>query len=108
MLTIRLLALLLKQQQKFQKDLANIRSRWAEDEPSSKFDLEAEYAWAWLIVNTRSFYWDYPEKTIDLQAPVKKRKRVDRPLLARDDCMCLCPYLDYLNHTAADDAVSAL
>jgi SET domain len=42
------------------------------------------YLYNWLIVNTRSFHWTKPGS---------KEK------LAPDDCMCLCPFVDYFNHS---------
>lgn len=46
-----------------------------------------DYAYFWLIVNTRSFYCDLPM----LRKP-----------LTKEDHMCLCPFVDYFNH--ADEA----
>jgi hypothetical protein len=48
-----------------------------------------EYVYFWLIVNTRCLFYDF-----------EKNPHPTR----RDDCMCLCPYIDYFNH--ADKGVS--
>lgn len=49
-------------------------------------DIEKEkYHYAWLIVNTRTFFWTFPD--------VRKK-------LKTDDCMALSPFADYFNHAA--------
>ncbi|KAK8204772.1 hypothetical protein IWZ00DRAFT_85305 [Phyllosticta capitalensis] len=50
------------------------------------------YAYYWMIVNTRTFYWDYPTNNHSSKPRAKKRK------LAVDDCMALCPFMEYFNH----------
>lgn len=42
-----------------------------------------KYLYFWLIVNTRSFYYDI--------------SKIKRPSF-RDDCMALCPFIDLFNH----------
>jgi hypothetical protein len=70
--------------------------------------IRSEYMYAWTLVNTRCFYWDYPgmakrsgavKRGRDGQARGvgTKEKRRDR-----DDCMALCPALDYFNHVDGD------
>ena len=49
-----------------------------------------------MIVNTRCFYWDYP----DLPPSRLPKKRQS---LTADDCYAMCPFLDYFNH--ADEGV---
>ena len=44
---------------------------------------EETYTYFWLIVNTRSFYYVRPG--IKIKPP-------------RDNCMALCPFIDYFNH----------
>lgn len=44
-----------------------------------------DYHYAWLIVNTRTFFWTFPNA---------------RKKLKTDDCMVLSPFADYLNHAA--------
>lgn len=78
-----------KQQEKFEKDWRSLKAHL----PSK--DLFTYY---WLIVNTRTFYWDYPTTTRTGKQQVKRRK------LAPDDCMALCPFMEYFNH--ADEGVS--
>ena len=53
----------------------------------SKVSLDAsydDYVYAWLIVNTRSFYYDLP---------LRLEPRT------RDDRMVLCPLVDFFNHS---------
>ena len=54
--------------------------------PSAKY---SEFLYYWLIVNTRSFYYELPSKG---------------KAQARADLMALCPFIDYFNH--ADHGVS--
>ena len=48
------------------------------------------YVYYWLIVNTRSFYYELPGA---------------KKAVAREDRMVLCPFVDFFNH--ADHGVSA-
>ncbi|KAI9652576.1 MAG: hypothetical protein M1831_006679 [Alyxoria varia] len=75
-----------------------------------------EYKRAWLLVNTRSFYWDYPtsastsgagvtgkrdgngEKPRRKNARTKSGRNGKMKTLERDDCMALCPFIDFFNH----------
>ncbi|OCK79513.1 SET domain-containing protein [Lepidopterella palustris CBS 459.81] len=54
-------------------------------------DSEKLFTYTWLIVNTRCFYWDYP----NLPASRLPKKRQS---LTADDCYAMCPFLDYFNH----------
>ncbi|KAF2488857.1 SET domain-containing protein [Lophium mytilinum] len=56
--------------------------------PSTTFNF---FTYAWLIVNTRCFYWDYPN--VPAARLPKKRQS-----LTADDCYAMCPFLDYFNH----------
>ncbi|KAL0261893.1 hypothetical protein SLS55_003326 [Diplodia seriata] len=85
-------SLLEKQQEKFEKDWRALRAHL----PSG--DCRDLFTYYWLIVNTRTFYWDYPTTTRTGKQQVKRRK------LAPDDCMALCPFMEYFNH--ADEGVS--
>lgn len=76
-------SLLFQQKQKLWKDWAIVSRAFPEK------DL-IDYVYHWLIVNTRSFYYD----SASVSAPK-----------SRDDCMILCPFIDYFNH--ADHGVSA-
>ena len=73
--------LLTKQRAKLEKDW-NIVSKVL---PDAVYEV---YVYHWLIVNTRSFYYDMPT--------VLKPK-------TRDDHMALCPFIDLFNH--ADEGV---
>ncbi|KAL9120407.1 MAG: hypothetical protein Q9187_003030 [Circinaria calcarea] len=68
--------LLQKQQERLTRDW-NVVSRVY---PNARYE---KYTYNWLIVNTRSFYYDLLEL-----------KRV----VPREDCMVLCPLVDYFNH----------
>ncbi|KAI0173651.1 SET domain-containing protein [Hypoxylon sp. FL1284] len=69
-------ALLLKQQAKFKRDWAMVSAAFPQ-----QLD-EARYRYAWLLVNTRTFYY--------VNAKLKRR--------IRDDHMCLQPVADLFNH----------
>ena len=44
---------------------------------------ELDLNWLWLMINSRSFYYDLPLRT--------------KPRI-KDDKLCLCPFMDYFNH----------
>lgn len=69
--------LLPKQVIKFQKDFASVRAAI----PAANID---EYMYAWLIINTRTFYY-VPDG----------QKAPSNP----DDAMALCPFGDLFNHS---------
>ncbi|KAK3388947.1 hypothetical protein B0T20DRAFT_447356 [Sordaria brevicollis] len=99
-LTKRALDLLLKQEAKFEKDwtmvqqssLLSLRSDGEEDESTkedgklNKTITRDDYLYAWLLVNTRTFYHETPK--------TKKFKKEDR--------MVLQPVADLFNHTSYD------
>lgn len=100
-LTKRALELLLKQEAKFNKDwsmvqqssLLSSRSDGKGDETSEEERVELikmitrdDYLYAWLLVNTRTFYHETPK--------TKKFKKEDR--------MVLQPVADLFNHTSYD------
>lgn len=61
-------------------------------------ELRALYTHAWLLVNSRCFFYDIPAPAADGRALRGKRKRKDR-----DDCMAMCPVLDCFNHSDEED-----
>lgn len=69
--------LLYRQEQKLKADWESV---------SKVFPDQAlpEYTYYWLVVNTRSFYFDI------LEGEVPK---------SHDDRMVLCPFVDYFNHS---------
>lgn len=77
-------SLLHKQEKKLKKDWSRVMGIF----PNASLERYTHY---WLVVNTRSFYFE---------PPGAKKVR------ARDDCMALCPFADYFNH--ADHGVSHL
>ena len=76
------LGLLGQQEVKLKKDWAIVSRALA----NADYD---DFVYHWLIVNTRSFYYELPS--------IKEPQ-------SRDDCMVLCPFADYFNH--ADHGVS--
>lgn len=76
--------LLHKQEKKLKKDWSRVMGVF----PNASLERYTHY---WLVVNTRSFYFEPPGA-----------KKVP----ARDDCMALCPFADYFNH--ANHGVSHL
>ena len=76
--------LLQKQEERLTKDW-NVVSRVF---PNASYE---KYTYNWLIVNTRSFYYDL----LELKRSVP-----------REDRMVLCPFVDYFNH--ADHGVGTL
>ncbi|KAF1947162.1 SET domain-containing protein [Clathrospora elynae] len=79
--------LLTKQRSNLERDWSDLRSHI----PSVSKHL---FTYTWLIVNTRTFYWDYP----DLQNSHPRLPK-QRAKLTADDCYCMCPFTDYFNHS---------
>lgn len=77
--------LLLNQQNKLKKDWAATTLAF----PDLKYE---RYLHAWLLVNTRTFYF---------VSPTQKSKAAPKN---RDDCMALNPLADYFNHTSSTSA----
>lgn len=77
-------ALLRTQKQKLKADWFNVLAIC----PETYFET---YVYYWLIVNTRSFYFEMPN--VEKQPP-------------REDRMVLCPFVDLFNHS--DVGVSCL
>ncbi|KAF2275023.1 SET domain-containing protein [Westerdykella ornata] len=80
-------ALVAKQRHKLDADFDTLRPSI----PSISKDL---FTYTWLIVNTRTFYWDYPD--LPRASPRLPKKR---SLLTPDDCYAMCPFMDYFNHS---------
>ena len=80
----RTTALLKGQRRNLNRDLGIVRFNY----PKVSEDA---FTYHWMIVNTRSFYYEYPG---------------DEKGVAREDRMALCPFVDYFNHS--DEGVSIL
>lgn len=81
------LPLLNKQQKKLEKDWTELQTHI----PSVKQDL---FTYTWLIVNTRTFYWEYPDlSNFNPRLPKRRTK------MTADDCYAMCPFMDYFNHS---------
>ncbi|KAF2131900.1 SET domain-containing protein [Dothidotthia symphoricarpi CBS 119687] len=81
--------LLTAQQSKLEKDWQSIRAH-----VSAAGVTRDLYTYTWLIVNTRTFYWSYPDLPTSSPKLPKKRSR-----LTTDDCYAMCPFMDYFNHS---------
>lgn len=81
--------LLNNQNTKLEKDWNDLRTYI----PSIPKEL---FVYTWLIVNTRTFYWEYPDLPNSHPRLPKKRKQ-----LTADDCYAMCPFMDYFNHSDA-------
>lgn len=79
--------LLAKQRKNLEKDWVDLKSHI----PSISEEL---YTYTWLIVNTRTFYWDYPDLSNAHPRLPKRRNK-----LTADDCYAMCPFMDYFNHS---------
>lgn len=79
--------LLTTQRTKLEKDWDDLR----EYLPSISKEL---FMYTWLIVNTRTFFWEYPDLPNSHPRLPKKRKQ-----LTADDCYAMCPFMDYFNHS---------
>lgn len=55
-------------------------------------DQSEQFMYYWMVVNTRCFYW--------APKPARKKQAWRQPKLEPDDCMTLCPFADYFNHTS--------
>lgn len=87
LLPIAASTLLKNQLTKLDKDWADFKPHL----PSISNDL---YTYTWLIVNTRTFYWNYPDlPNSHPRLPKRKNK------LTGDDCYAMCPFMDYFNHS---------
>ena len=75
-----------KQETRMKRDLTAMNGFASDQEISLKYNLGSNdlLTWMWLIVYTRSFYYDMPLRS--------------RPKVLNEDKMCLCPFVDYFNH----------
>lgn len=98
--------MLAKQQAKLARDWADASAAFAvpgngdEDDDADDDDEtpspEDHYRYAWLLVNTRTFYW-YAAGTSSRGSKGRPKRRKVRPTDA-DSCMCLQPVADLFNH----------
>jgi hypothetical protein len=77
--SVRASGFLGKQKEKLKKDFEVVQSAF----PGADLDI---YVYHWLIVNTRTFYFVPP----GISTPSNP-----------NDCMALCPFADYFNHSDA-------
>lgn len=102
-------SLLRHQSQKMEEDVRVASEQYlpsiAADEGIKLEELQHTYRYAWLLVNTRCFYWDYPVPAKGHGAKRRRGPASQRKAWPRDDCMALCPVMDYFNH-ANDEGVS--
>ncbi|KAH7405726.1 hypothetical protein DE146DRAFT_609344 [Phaeosphaeria sp. MPI-PUGE-AT-0046c] len=80
-------ALLTNQSTKLEKDWNDLRTCL----PAVSKEL---FTYTWLIVNTRTFYWEYPDLPNSHPRLPRRRKQ-----LTADDCYAMCPFMDYFNHS---------
>jgi hypothetical protein len=81
--------LLTTQRTKLDKD-------WTDLQPHLPSISKSLFTYTWLIVNTRTFYWPYPDLPNSHPRLPKKRAR-----LTGDDCYAMCPFMDYFNHSSS-------
>ncbi|KAH7381565.1 hypothetical protein BKA66DRAFT_441980 [Pyrenochaeta sp. MPI-SDFR-AT-0127] len=79
--------LLKNQHAKLEKDWNDLRAHI----PSVTKEI---FIYTWLIVSTRTFYWDYPDLPNSHPRLPKRRNK-----LTADDCYAMCPFMDYFNHS---------
>lgn len=79
--------LLQKQKEKLDQDWETLQSHLPGVD-------KALFTYTWLLVNTRTFYWSYPD--LPRASPHLPTRR---PLLTASDCYALCPFIDYFNHS---------
>lgn len=69
-------SMLCRQEAKLQKDWSIVSKVFPDQ-------TLPEYTYYWMVVNTRSFYFEIPG---------------EEPAKERDDRIALCPFMDYFNH----------
>ncbi|KAF1841368.1 SET domain-containing protein [Cucurbitaria berberidis CBS 394.84] len=74
---------------------ANLEKDWADLHTSIPSISKEAFTYTWLIVNTRTFYWDYP----DLPNAHPRLPRQRKAKLTAADCYAMCPVMDYFNHS---------
>ncbi|RKF53562.1 SET domain-containing protein 4 [Erysiphe neolycopersici] len=90
-------ALLQKQQKKLQKDWNIASKAWS----SLTYN---NYLYAWLLINTRTFYFIPPSKYRSGSIQSNNATGGRCSILHRDDCMALNPFSDYFNHSPSPSA----
>lgn len=74
--------------------LTKLDKDWADLSPYLPSISKDLFTYTWLIVNTRTFYWNYPDlPNSHPRLPKRKTK------LTGDDCYAMCPFMDYFNHS---------
>jgi hypothetical protein len=74
--------------------LAKLNKDWHDLSAHLPFISKSLFTYTWLIVNTRTFYWNYPDlPNSHPRLPKRKTK------LTGDDCYAMCPFMDYFNHS---------
>ncbi|KAF2877097.1 hypothetical protein BDV95DRAFT_534519 [Massariosphaeria phaeospora] len=73
---------------------SNLTRDWHDLHPSLPSIPKPLFTYTWLIVNTRTFYWAYPDLPASHPRLPKKRGQ-----LTSDDCYAMCPFMDYFNHS---------
>ncbi|KAL6712611.1 hypothetical protein ACN47E_000488 [Coniothyrium glycines] len=76
------------------KQLSNLERDWNELRTYMPNIDKATFSYTWIIVNTRTFYWDYPDLPNSHPRLPKRRAK-----LTADDCYVMCPFIDYFNHS---------
>ncbi|KAI4946980.1 hypothetical protein J4E86_008603 [Alternaria arbusti] len=77
------------------KQRSNLEKDWSTLSPHLPPAItKSLYTYTWLIVNTRTFYWEYPDLPNAHPSLPKRRAK-----LTADDCYCMCPLIDYFNHS---------
>ncbi|KAB8356422.1 hypothetical protein FH972_024005 [Carpinus fangiana] len=91
------------QQKNYQRDLTayldHLRTSQPHSSPARLDEAKKAYTRAWLLINSRTFYWDYPP-TSSIHLGSKRSRPLRKKNRPRDDCMALCPFLDYFNHVS--------
>jgi hypothetical protein len=73
---------------------SNLEKDWNDVRKHITSVSEDLYTYTWLIVNTRTFYWEYPDLPNSHPRLPKRRNK-----LASNDCYAMCPFMDYFNHS---------
>jgi hypothetical protein len=74
--------------------LTKLDKDWHDLQPHLPSITKSLFTYVWLIVNTRTFYWNYPDLPNSHPRLPKRRTK-----LTGDDCYAMCPFMDYFNHS---------
>ena len=74
--------------------LTKLNKDWTDLSPHIPSISKDLFTYTWLIVNTRTFYWNYPDLPNSHPRLPKPKKK-----LTGDDCYAMCPFMDYFNHS---------